>query len=155
MSFEPIEWVLSTLTPWHFAAWLAFFGLSVPAMPKNKEPMPIYLRIWAGIVLLPIAYCMVGLVVGQLFGDKYSWARLWPSSFALATIVSTFFVVHLVPAIWLGRGRRGELLTLGFIAVSAAVVFFGLFFASAWWALPRMAGFGLIDFPKLSWGVQL
>ena len=155
ISFEPFEWVLSTLTAWHLAAWAAFFGLSVFAKPKSKEAMPIHLRVWGGIVLLPIVYCLGALMLGQLFGEKYAWTQLWPSGFALAAIFSTFIVAHLVPDFWSKRGRRGEIAVLGFMGVPIFVIQFGLFFTFAWWALPRIAGFGLIDFPKLSWGVQL
>jgi hypothetical protein len=38
---------------------------------------------------------------------------------------------------------------LAFIAVGAA------FFTFALWLLPRMADFGLIDYPELAWGVHL
>jgi hypothetical protein len=153
--FLPLRWVIETLTIWHYLAWAAFFGLSFWRGPADKEAMPINLRLWAGIIMLPIFYAMTSLVVGQLFGDNFSWSQVWPSGLMLGGLVSSFFLVGFAEAIWHGDGRRLELFAFGGFAIPFAAGFFGLFFSVAWWLLPRAVGFGLIDFPKFPWGVQL
>ncbi len=153
--FSPLEWVASTITAWHLAAWAVFFVLSVWLTPRGKKAMPKPLRIWGGIIMLPLVYCMGALVIGQLFGDRFSWSQIWPSGLMTGVVVSTFFVVEIVPAVWRGAGRRMELSVLGIVAVPLVTVFFGLFFSVVWWVFPRIIGFGLFDLPKQSWGVQL
>lgn len=117
--------------------------------------MPLLLRVWGGIVMLPMFYAMTSLVVGQLFGDHYSWSQVWPSGLMLGALVSSNFALWIARAIWQAKNKRLQLLALGSFVVPLAAGFFGLFFSVAWWLLPRVVGLGLIDFPKLSWGVQV
>ena len=155
MDFAPLQWVASTLTIWHYLIWAVVFLLHLWRGPKNNKAMPLHLRVWGGAVCIPIVYCMGSLVLGQLFGDKFSWSELWPSGLATGAAISTFFLVAILWETRAASERKLELLSLAIVVIPFATGFFGLFLAFAWWVFPRVAGFGLFDFPKLSWGVQL
>jgi drug/metabolite transporter (DMT)-like permease len=152
---EPLAWVIGTLTFWHYAIWALIAGLSLWRWPNQEPPTPLPFRMWGAVFMLPISYSMVALVVGQLFGEKYSWSQLWSAGLGLGAIFCTAFLTGLVPALWVGKGKRIELSIMTFVFVPLAGAFFGLFFTFVWWFFPRFIDLGPIDFPELSWGVQL
>ena len=152
---EPLQWVIGTLTFWHYAVWALHGGLSLWRLPKEQPAMPRPFLMWGAVFMLPIFYCMVALIAGQIFGDKYSWSQLWPAGLCLGANISTAFLTGLVPALWHGKGKRIELTIMTVVSVPLAAAFFGLFFTVAWWLFPRFMGLGLIDWPKFAWGVQL
>jgi hypothetical protein len=117
--------------------------------------MPLPFRKWGAVFMLPIFYCMVALIAGQTFGDKFSWSQLWPAGLGLGAIFSTAFLTGLVPALWHGKGKRIELTIMTVVFVPLAAAFFGLFFTFAWWLFPRLIDLGLFDFPSYAWAVHL
>jgi hypothetical protein len=151
----PLAWVIGTITIWHLAIWVLQAGLSFWRWPNQEPPLPLPFRAWGAIFMLPIAYCMVALIAGQIFGDKYAWAQLWPAGLGLGAILSTAFLTGLLPALWVGKGKRIELTILTVLSVPLAAASFGLFFTVAWWLFPRLIDFGLIDWPEFSWAVHL
>ena len=153
MSFEPLLWVIGTLTPWHYGVWAAFLGLSIWGGQKNEETMPLPLRLLAGLIIFPVFYGMIAPIVGQVVGDHYNWSQLWPSAFILSGVLSLWF---LVPVSFGGTLKKDwGVLAFGLFGFGIATAIFGLFFAGSWWLFPRIIGFGLFDFPKYAWGVQL
>jgi len=117
--------------------------------------MLVLLRLWAGLCVPIVLYCMVAIIIGQLFGDRFAWSQLWPSGLANDALFSTFILPVLVPAIWNERGQRLELIMLGILGIPLGTAFFGLLFSGVWWLFPRIIGFGFIDFPKHAWAVQV
>ena len=152
---EPLQWVVGTLTYWHYAIWALHAGLSLWRWPNQEKPMPLPFRTWGAVFMLPIFYCMVALIAGQIFGDKYSWSQLWPAGFGLGCLISTAFLTGLVPALWYEKGKKIELTIMMVVFVPLAATLFGLVFTFVWWGFPRFIGLGLINFPKYAWGVQL
>jgi CHASE2 domain-containing sensor protein len=104
-----------------------------------------FLFVWMYLVAAP--------VVGQLFGDKYPFAAVWPSALLLASMMSAAFVGFALT-------KEGKPMTMEFALFGVfAFVFFTmgltLFVCLAHYVMPRAAGLGMINWPKLSWGVQL
>ncbi len=144
MEFAPLFYVVGTLTVWHLAVWLtipALVGIVLPlrdGRPIRWKWLPIYM------LLLVVMYGIIILAFGQVFGDKFTLATLWPTSALLGGLFVGLSIFSSDPA-----SRPPSGLTLAFSLIGPAFVTFAL------WLLPRMAGLGLMDFPKLSWGVQL
>jgi len=102
-----------------------------------------------------VLYCMVAIIIGQLFGERFAWSQIWPSGLVLGAGLSTWFIVGVIHPIVSDPGRRNELIAGGLFAFSVGTAFFGLFFSGVWWLFPRIIGVGFIDFPKYAWAVQV
>ncbi len=143
MDFAPLVYLWDTLTVWHVAIWIALpllmgVGLQLLAdEPVLWKVLPLYL------IILAITYGIFALIFGQVFGDKYSWSQLWPSG---ALLGGSFGAL-----IFVDRSTTRPPTAFDFFGWAMAA----LFFPFCIWLFPRILGFGLIDFPKLSWGVQL
>lgn len=98
-------------------------------------------------------YLLAAPLVGQLFGDKYPFAAVWPSALVLAGIMSAAFVGFALTSE--GKPLTLEFALFGGFAFVFAAMGLTLFVCIAHYVMPRAAGFGLIDWPKLSWGVQV
>lgn len=142
--FVPLAYLADTLTVIHLALWLAIPGMIGIVLPL-WEGRPVMWR-WLpfGLLALAVMYGLLALAIGQLFGDKFTLAALWPSSALLGGLFVGLSFVGIDPA---RRPPAG--LALAFIAAGA------VFFTFALWVIPRIVGFGLIDIPKASWGVHL
>lgn len=142
--FVPLLYVWDTLTLWHAAIWLAvpvLIGIVLPL--RGKRPIKWG---WLARALLALAvmYALLAIVIGQLFGDTFTLAALWPSSALLSTLLVGMLIASA------GPGQRPPLgIAIAFVVAVAA------FFSCALWFLPRAVGLGLIDFPEASWGVHL
>lgn len=148
MSFEPLHWLIGTLTPWHLVIWVALAALPsivIPLVTKQKfRPAFLAAVLW----MFACLYGIFGLVLGQLFGDKYDYLEILPIGF----LFGAAFMLLPATGHFLSKDPRNAP-SLGFTLFGA--VFGGLFFGSCTWLFPRVVGFGLIEFPKYSWGVQL
>lgn len=140
--FVPLLYVWDTLTVWHVAIWLAV-PLVVGVVLPLRDGRPVMWAWLAGALpLLAIAYAVLAIATGQLFGDTFTLAALWRSTALLGGVS--------VGLLLAGPQRRPPWpISLFFVAAGAGFVTFAL------WFLPRAAGLGLIDFPKASWGVHL
>lgn len=98
-------------------------------------------------------YCLAALVFGQLFGDKYPFAQVWPSALALGFSMSVVFVACALAID--GKALTVELVLLSVFAIAFCTLGIALFACIAIFLMPRAVGFGLVDFPKASWGVHL
>lgn len=140
--FVPLLYVWDTLTVWHLAIWIAVpivFGVVLPL----RDGRPVVRR-WlaAGLPVLAIAYAVLAIATGQMFGDTFTLAALWRSTALLGGVAVCLLLA--------GSERRPPWpISLAFVIFGAAFVTFAL------WLLPRVAGLGLIDFPEASWGVHL
>ncbi len=144
MEFAPLAYVWGTLTLWHLAVWLTIPALVGIILPL-RDGRPI---LWAwlplSMSLLAVMYGIIILAFGQVFGEKFPLATLWPTS---ALLGGLFVGLSFFSSDSASRPPLGLALVSSLIGPA--------FFTFALWLLPRMAGLGLIDFPKLSWGVQL
>jgi hypothetical protein len=152
---EPLQWVIGTLTVWHYAILAVFMAINAWPWPKVEGTLPLPVRLWASIVIPTVLYTMASLVVGQIVGDRYTWSMLWPAGLGLGAVFATIVLSVLLDGVWSTQGRQTRPALMLVIAIPLTTAFFGLFFTCVWWLFPRIIGFGLIDFPKLSWGVQL
>lgn len=157
MEFAPLRYVIGTLTIWHGLVLLGLIGLNVRAFVGGGSEGSVLHSSLPGLMLACFLFVWMYLVaapiVGQLFGDKYPFAAVWPSALVLASMMSAAFVSFALTS----EGRPVTLefaLFGGFFFVFAAMGL-TLFVCFAHYVMPRAAGFGLIDFLKLSWGVQL
>lgn len=153
MDFAPLRWVTGTLTIWHFVVWAAFFVLCVWPAAQSSNAMPWPLRLWAAVIMLPLFYCWIGPIMGQIFGEKFDWSQLWPTGLAIGALLSTFYVVGLSGAAWSEKS-----VTLALVAVPVwlfAAMFFGLFISATSWLMPRIVDIGPLEMPTASWGVKL
>ncbi|WP_285711585.1 hypothetical protein [Erythrobacter oryzae] len=140
--FVPLLYVWDTLTVWHVAIWLAV-PIVVGVVLPLRDGRPI---MWAGLAgalpMLAIAYAVLAIATGQLFGDKFTLAALWRST---ALLGGAWIGLVLAVSQW----RPPWPVSLFFVAAGAGFVTFAL------WFLPRAAGLGFIDFPEAAWGVHL
>lgn len=96
-------------------------------------------------------YCLAAPTVGQLFGDKYPFAMVWPSALVLGCLLAVGFVTFALVSE--GKPLNLELAGLGIFAVAFFSAGIALFVCFAYYLMPRVGG--LIAYPKMSWGVQL
>lgn len=80
--FVPLRYVLGTLTIWHGVALLAIMAPNLYAHVSSAAAQPRLETSLPGLFLLGFAvvwmYCLAALVLGQLFGDKFPFAQVWP-----------------------------------------------------------------------------
>ncbi len=144
MEFAPLAYVWGTLTVWHVAVWLAFAILQGVVLPLRYGGSVNWFSLPFFLIMLAIFYGIFALMFGQLFGDKYSWSQLWPSGVLLGGSFG---------ALVFARTRSSIRPPVAFALLG--VVLAAAFYTFCLWLLPRIVGFGLIDWPKFSWGVQL
>jgi hypothetical protein len=157
MEFVPLRYVIGTLTIWHGVALLAimapsFYGhiTSAAAKPTLETSLPGVFLFSFGVVWM---YCLAALVLGQLFGDKFPFAQVWPSALALGFSMAVVFVACSLAID--GKALTVELALFSVFGVTLFTLGLALFACIVIFLMPRAVGFGLIDFPKLAWGVQL
>jgi len=142
--FVPLLYVWNTLTPWHIAIWLMVPALIGIVLPLRAGRSVMWAWLPSALLALAIIYALLAIATGQLFGDKFTLTALWPSTALLGSLFIGLVLANT------DRTRRPPAgVGLAFIAVGA------VFYTFALWLLPRMADFGLIDFPELAWGVHL
>jgi hypothetical protein len=157
MEFAPLRYAIGTVTIWHGLVLLGLIGLNVRAFVVGSAQESVFHSTLPGLLLgcfmFVWMYLFAAPLVGQLFGDKYPFAAVWPSALVIAAMMSAAFVGFALTS-------EGKPMTLEFALFGGfAFVFFTagltLFICLVHYVLPRAAGFGLIDWPKTSWGVQL
>jgi hypothetical protein len=144
MDFAPLAYIWGTLTIWHIAIWLALSLLVGVVMPLRFGGSVNWLLLPMFLYMLAIVYGIFALMFGQVFGNTYSWSQIWPSG---ALLGGAFGALLFVP--------NGSSKPSPFPFALFGVVVAAAFYTFCLWLFPRIAGFGLIDFPKLAWGVQL
>ncbi|QYJ07716.1 hypothetical protein [Qipengyuania flava] len=144
MELLPLKYALETLTFWHLLIWLVLTAAMMFAAAKESVPKRIVTSANAALLLI-VFYFWIAPIVGQLFGDKFSWAQVWPSGFVLGAVFSLAAAVH-----FFKRSIRASV-----VIVLIGIPFYGLGMSAAYWAVPRFAGFGLVELPKMPWGVSL
>lgn len=151
----PLQWVIGTLTIWHYAVLAGFIALNLLPLTGHERQLPLPMRLWASLILPVTLYAMVALIAGQVVGDRFAWSMLWPAGLCLGALTSSMFLSTLFGATGLIRRGDARSILMLLIAVPIAATFFGLFYAAAWWIFPRVIELGgLIDFPNLAWGVD-
>lgn len=152
----PLAWVIGTLTMWHGIILAGFVALSLLMRTKPEAQLPLPMRVWASLVTPAVFYAMFALIAGQVFGDYFPWAMLWPAGLCLGALFASMFLATLFGKGGLVRSRKAEPIMTLVIGTPIAAAFFGLFFSVAWWIFPRVIEWGgLLDFPEAAWGVHL
>ncbi|NVE95984.1 hypothetical protein [Altererythrobacter lutimaris] len=147
MSFEPLVWLIGTLTPWHFVIWFSLAGIPAVVIPLATSQKPKLSVLVQVLWILGCLYGLFGLMLGQLYGDKYGFLEVLPTGFLFGL---AFMLTPLFGLLSLSR-TSNDGLDGCFVAASPIG---GMFFGSCTWVFPRIIGFGLIDFPRYSWAVQ-
>lgn len=145
----PLAYALGLVGPMHFGVWLLVpiaLGVSIQdgSVDINLSQISVML------VLLALGYLLFMPMIGQIFGDHYSFAQVWPASAILGVLISAAFVGFVA----ISDPKAG--LGFAFVAFAVFSVFLGLALNLFLWLMPRMVRlFAMIDLPKYSWGVSL
>ena len=147
--FEPLAYVWSTLTIWHLVLPVIVLGLQ--ALSKGRSWREVMQRVTVVLCIFCWLYVLGAIILGQVFGDRFSFAQVWPTSALMGVLASLGIVGWMVdphpPRMPLGR------VTLAFAFYA---LFLGLAVSLFLYLMPRMVGwFGIVDMPRLSWAVQL
>ncbi|NQX95322.1 MAG: hypothetical protein HRT64_10480, partial [Erythrobacter sp.] len=130
-------------TVWHVGIWIGLTITFEMAVRKRSISKGSFARTCFTALLLAISYGLFALLLGQVFGDTYPAAQLWPSGLVLGGLFTALGFL----------GDRFSEQPKNFPTWAAVIG--ANFYAFGLWLLPRVVGFGLIDVPKLAWGVQL
>ncbi len=144
MELLPLEYALESITFWHLLIWFVLSAVMMFAAAEEAVPKRVVASANTAL-LLSILYFWMAPIIGQLFGDKFSWAQVWPSGFVLGAVFSLAAALHFL------KRSSGASVAVSLIGTP----FFGLGMSAAYWALPRFAGLGLIELPRMPWGVSL
>ncbi|MEM6857927.1 MAG: hypothetical protein AAF559_08655 [Pseudomonadota bacterium] len=142
MRFEPLAYVLSTLTLWHGVIMIALVSLMHFIGPITNGAPIEWTRIPATVAMLASVCGIFTPSAGQLVGDNYPATTLWPTAFVFGAVFTS------IP-FWSSDTDA----PVGFAIFS--IVFGANFFAAAIWLAPQFLDVGIIDFPRLPWGVRL
>ena len=157
MEFAPLRYVLGTITIWHGVALLAIMSPSAYAYITSTAAKPALETSLPGLFLFSFMvvwmYCLAALVLGQLFGDKFPFAQVWPSALALGFSMAVVFVACSLA--FDGKALTLELALFSVFGIAFFTLGLTLFACIAIFLMPRAVGFGLVDWPKASWGVHL
>ena len=147
MEFAPLSYLWDGLTVWHVCIWIGLTITFEMAVRKRSISLSSFKRTCFTALLLAISYGLVALLFGQVFGDTYPAAQLWPSGLVLGGLFTALRFLS-------DRFSKQPKNFPTWFAV-IAVIISANFYAFGLWLLPRVVGFGLIYVPKLAWGVQL
>ncbi|PLK24074.1 hypothetical protein C0V72_06790 [Porphyrobacter sp. TH134] len=157
MHFVPLRYVIGTLTVWHGVALLAIMAPSAYAYVTSTAAKPTLETSLPRLFLLSFMavwmYCLAALVLGRLFGDKFPFAQVWPSALALGFSMAVVFVACSLA--FDGKTLTLELALFSVFGIAFFTLGLALFACIAIFLMPRAVGFGLVDWPKASWGVHL
>ena len=142
MRFEPLAYVLSTLTLWHGVVMAAILALMHFVGPITIGAPIEWTRIPSTLAVLASVCGIFTLILGQLVGDNYPAKTLWPTALLFGAVFSS------IP-FWSPNTDAPA----GFAIFSIA--FGANFLAAVIWLAPRFLDIGIVDFPRLPWGVRL
>jgi len=151
----PIRYAIGTITIWHGVALLSIMAASAYAQISGAGGKSAALASFPGLALTALMigwlYLLVAPVVGQLVGDKYPFAMVWPSALVLGGLVAAGFLA----AVFVidGKPMSATLAQAGAFAFVLFTAGLSAFVCFAHYVLPRVVG--IVSCPKLSWGVQL
>lgn len=153
IDFAPLKWVVATLTVWHLGIWAslaAFLGWSAWRRAQLDTGSQALVEFAFGQLSLIFVYVLGALILGQIFGDKFKFSQVWPTSMVLGVILAAGFVLYVQ---FMDRGAPQVAFKLfAFLFFS---IFLGLGLNLFLYALPRSVGWGLFEIPTASWGVKL
>ncbi|MEX0342252.1 MAG: hypothetical protein AB3N06_06680 [Erythrobacter sp.] len=150
MELLPLKYAASTVTKYHVIVILLACALPLVTGTSNRIS-----RDFAQILITALAFVLIyawaAPIIGQIYGDKFSWSQAWPSGFVLAFA----FMVWGCLSFWTqGAGGNGLAIAASFF-LTLGTVFFGSFFSATYWLLPRAVGWGVVEFSRKAWGVSL
>ena len=148
MTFEPLVYAFRSLTWVHAVIYVLLVILPV-VFPARDTSNP-FVNLPASAIMIAAAYFLFAPVVGQIFGDKFAFRQVWPSSAVLGAI----FAAILVGVAYFSEPRTSS---PGFLifAFLASGLFLGLVLNLFLYVAPRAVGWGIVEMPKASWGVAL
>jgi hypothetical protein len=149
MDFLPIKYAAGTLTKWHFGIWI-FLSLLLPLLSIGSVPLEILVgnaAIMANFVAM--CYLIFAPMVGQSYGDKYSWSQVWPTAFFIALVIAAIFCLNFA------RADPDFPLSSAIAFLIFGTVWFGICLSLMMWLLPKAAAWDPKRYPKKPWGVSL
>ncbi|MEM6907461.1 MAG: hypothetical protein AAF494_02175 [Pseudomonadota bacterium] len=120
--------------------------MSINLIQNSRSPVSVR-ELVTLLWMLAMQYGLACLMVGQAFGDKYPFATVFPTGL--------WFGAGFCALLFLSNKKDVEHTPFPAWFAAFGMILGSAFFGCAVWLLPRMVGLGLIDIPKLSWGVQL
>lgn len=150
MSFEPLVYAFRSITLVHAVIFVALVMLPAFVPSKYRAGNNDFASFPFNAVMILAGYFLFAPVVGQIFGDKFAFAQVWPSSAVLGMI----FAAILVAVAYLNESRSSS---VGFLVFAFLVgsLFLGLALNLFLYFFPRAVGWGVVEVPKAPWGVAL
>ena len=148
MAFLPIKYAAGTLTKWHFGIWILLS--LIPLLSVGSVPLGILVGDIAMTAnVFALFYLILAPMIGQIYGDKFSWAQVWPSAVIIAFLLSAFFGLTFI------RTDPKLPLSSAIVFVIFGTVFFGICLSLMLWLMPRAAAWDPKRYRKKAWGVSL
>jgi hypothetical protein len=97
MEFAPLRYAIGTVTIWHGAILVAIMAMAAYAHYGSNAGNSGSAGLFPGLPLITLMigwmYLLAAPVVGQLVGDKYAFAQVWPSALVLGGLMAAGFLV--------------------------------------------------------------
>ncbi|MBX7528617.1 hypothetical protein [Qipengyuania vesicularis] len=142
MQFLPLDYAISTFTNWHILVGSILIGLPL-LFSNDRAFVGMLSTLITQAIVVAVFYCWMATIIGQVFGDRFTWSQIWPSGFALATAFMIGAIIHFM------RSTGEKLVVLALIPIG--IPFFGFFISATMWAMPKVVSWT----PKASWGAAL
>ncbi len=148
MSLAPLRYAASTITIWHVGLYLGLVALEGFASSNGAAGSP---SPFPGLLLTSFfiawMYALAAPLVGQMFGDKYPFAKVWPTALVLGCALAG---VTAMVSLLVGGTASVLPAAFDFLLLSAALTLLTCF---ALYVLPRLPG--PMPRRRQRWGVRL
>lgn len=155
MDFKPFRYALGTVTIWHGATLVAIIAVAACTQYSGNAGSSGPVALFPGLLLLTLAivwmYLLAATVIGQLVGNKYSFAQVWPSALVLGCLMAVDFMIFALASD--GKPVTLKLIGFGIFAVAFFSAGITLFLRLAYYLMPRVGEF--VAYPEMSWGMHL
>ena len=148
MELLPLKYAASTMSKYHFIVLALVAAISLWNGSADRQGGAI-LHAAIAVAGITLVYFWIAPIVGQAFGDKFTWSQVWPSGFIVALLLMAWGNL----GFWLRDSEYPLSAALFFLTVGTSL--FGLVISASFWLMPRVVGSGVVDFAKKSWGVSL
>lgn len=148
MDLPPLRYSAGTLTKWHLLAWLAISLIPLASL-NRAPPLEILGHCLMGACGFALLYLIAAPLVGQVYGDKFTWSQVWPSVFIVAFLLMTWFCLGFI------QDAPNFGLTEAIVILTFGTLWFGICLSLLTWLAPKASAWAPKRHPKKPWGVSL
>ena len=148
MELLPLKYAAGTLTKWHLLAWLTISSLpllsggAAPLRERVDESM-------IAALAFGLLYVIAAPLIGQIYGNKFTWSQVWPSAFVVSFLLMTWACMKF------SRTESDFPLSAAIFFLTIGTLWFGICLSLVTWLVPKAAAWSPDHFPKKPWGVSL